>query len=824
MATAAIPLPAHAHRIHIQGQVQGVGFRPFVYRMAIELELVGRVFNRGADVIIEAGGSWTALQQFEQRLQQQAPSLSHIQRFDSQSFEPSQLTEISEFFIDHSDRSDDAGLSITVDTAPCADCLAEMADRHNRRYHYPFTNCTQCGPRYTLIRELPYDRPNTSMAEFQLCDACGAEYQGPADRRFHAQPNACPACGPSLSLVVTESGGEQRQLTGSDSELLAQVIQRLWQGDIVAIKGVGGFHLVCDATNAAAVANLRQRKHRPAKPFAVMVANHDQARVWGKLSGYAGKQLMAPGAPVVLVPQGGAARAFHNDSLQQLAPGLDAIGLMLPQSPLHWLLFEIARTELDCPELALVMTSANLSGEPLITDNQQALDQLAGIADAWLLHNRDIETRNDDSVVACLTERAPLVQRIGRGFAPLSLSLLPARNTAGEERPLPSVLALGSFLKNTIALNSQQQVAISQHIGDLDHPDNCALLEHTARRWLQLMKVTPDAIVCDLHPEGFGALLGRKLAAELDIPLLEIPHHQAHIASVLADRGWRPEQPIMGLALDGFGLGWDGEARGGECLLINGAEFQHLGSLSALALPGGDAASREPWRLTAAVLFELGLSTEEVLATGLSVPSERALAMLKLQMQKNINCPRTTSAGRWFDAVAGLLGIGAELIDPDGDPLRQSYEGEAAMRLEALAREGLETASEYEFGDECHAAASSSGTTDLNLYPLFSQLLDGLKTGGSRTQLAAQFHLQLASMLADWLVQQLHTQRAKGAELPRAVVLSGGCFQNALLRHQLQTRLEQQSIKVLLPTRVPLNDAGLSLGQLWLATQQLSDQ
>lgn len=850
-----------AVRLMISGQVQGVGFRPFVYRLATELSLAGRVFNQAADVVIELWGDAQTLHVFRQRLILELPPLAQIHHITVDEMpirtdagwpgfvidESTPVTDNTRISRTHTADSCTPGsyspntpgrISITPDTAPCPDCLRELADPANRRFHYPFINCTNCGPRYTLIRDLPYDRCNTTMADFSQCPACLAEYHNPRDRRFHAQPNACPHCGPELWLVDNQGPIEPGWITGDNDTLILHLLQRIVAGQIVALKGVGGFHLVCDASNACAVRTLRQRKQRPAKPFAVMLANSQQAQQWGQLNRQAHLWLNSVQAPVVLVPQTSGSQHIHHAALQQLAPGLDALGLMLPQSPLHWLLFEIARTHLQRPDLALVMTSANRSGAPLIINNDQAISELAGIADVWLLHNREIQVRNDDSVISCLTEQ-PLVQRVGRGLSPLLLSVASraavSDHSADQQRGgdegeqsfrRPAVLALGSYLNNTIAFGQGDQICLSQHIGDLDHPDNCRALEQTVQHWLRLMRATPEAISCDLHPQGFNSQLAQRLADEWQIPLIRVCHHQAHIAAVLADQQWPARQPIAGLALDGFGLGWDGHARGGELLKLCGGEFQHLGSLSALPLAGGDSASREPWRLAAAVLLQLGHSREFIGQNlHLVLPSEQALVMLQKQWQRRINCPFSSSAGRWFDAVAGLLGL---CSGPAG--FAQQYEGEAAMRLETLARQGMASlaVSGLSVDTESSGSATDKGAghgrengaaIDLDLYPLFARLVSvRLETNDhqlSSQWIAALFHQQLIGMLGQWVESQLQRHA-----LPRQLVLSGGCLQNSLLRQGLSDWLAQRGIQVLLPRRIPLNDGGLALGQLWVAQQQ----
>ncbi|MCY0964835.1 carbamoyltransferase HypF [Parathalassolituus penaei] len=794
--------PLQGWRLRISGQVQGVGFRPFVYRLMTAAGLSGRVFNDAGTVVLETLIRESQLAGLIRDLQRQAPALANIRDIVSQ--QAPELLDILApgFVIAGSPHPLGASIDVTVDTAPCVDCIADIRDVSNRRYHYPFTNCTQCGPRYTLIRQLPYDRPNTSMAAFAQCPACLAEYSNPADRRFHAQPNACPVCGPQLTLV--ERDGTERfaqpEAGGSDA-LLIRVLKQLREGKVVAIKGVGGFHLACDARQPLAIQRLRQRKQRPTKPLAVMVADADQARCWGHFNAAASAWLVSPQAPVVVVPQAHAARIFHTDALNQLAPGLDALGLMLPQSPLHRLLFDLAAQQLDDPDLALVMTSANRSGEPLMIDNQVALDGLADIADLWLLHNREILVRNDDAVINAMTSQ-PLLQRCGRGLAPLSLHL-------AAPASLPSVLALGSYLKNSIALNHQQLACLSQHIGDLDHPDNCRALDDSWQHWLPLLNVKPAAVATDLHPQGYGADLAQQLAAQWQVPLVQVPHHQAHIAAVLADQGWPFNDAVAGLALDGFGLGWDGHSRGGELLVLEGPEFRHLGSLASLPQPGADSASREPWRMAAGLLLTLGYAPAQI-RQHLQVPSDMALTMLERQWQRGLNCPQTTSGGRWFDALAGILGMCTD------QHFRQTYEGEAAMRLESLARDYLR-----EHGEPAlllpHLPESQSA--NLDLYPLLQLLAERYWAGMPAGQVAALFHVQLVSWLGQWLLRHFDLDPL----LPPALVLAGGCFQNSLLRQQLADWLEQHGIRALLPRRLPVNDGGLAIGQLWVASQRLQE-
>lgn len=801
-------LTAVGLRLLVAGQVQGVGFRPLVYRLATALGLCGSVRNEAGRVLIELFGPTSALHDFRQQLLAQLPAQATISALDSEPWCPPTPPRQFEI-LESRQASGPVSLPIGADLAPCDDCLQELFTPADRRYGYPFINCTACGPRYSLVARLPYDRANTSMAAFPMCPACAAEYHNPLSRRFHAQPNACPDCGPQLWAESVDAPAVK-----GTRAALQQALAVIRCGGIVAMRGVGGFHLVCDASNPEAIARLRQRKQRPGKPLAVMLANTASLTGWVEVDGaeLALTALASQAAPVVILPQ--AADSAHEAALQQLAPGLDALGVMLPQSPLHWLLFHEAAGApggrvwaTQTWPLALVMTSANRSGEPLITDNAQARQQLAGIADLWLCHDREILVREDDSVLAALTpEHGLLAQRIGRGLAPLRLPLPASLADA------PVVLALGSYLKNTVALNAGTRLLVSQHVGDLDHPDNCAALRRTVEQLLALLQVRPQRIACDLHPEGYGSLLARQLAEQYQVPLLEVPHHVAHVAAVAAEYGC--QRPLLGLALDGFGLGWDGQSRGGELLRVESDAFVPLGALLTLPQPGADAAAREPWRMAAGLLEHLGQRHLISAWLGPQVWPQQvaapALAMTSRMLERQLNCPPTSSAGRLFDAVAGLLGV----------CYQQSYEGEAAMRLETLAR----AAGAPDFEPPPRALwvlRHGGGQCQLDLDPLLRHLLQQAQQQGVTTdpaqqaRLARLFHQQLVAALADWLQLMAAEQRLD------TIALAGGCFQNALLRRWLPQALamnpDGRQLQVLLPRQIPVNDAGVAVGQLWYA-------
>ncbi|HEY5716860.1 MAG TPA: carbamoyltransferase HypF [Motiliproteus sp.] len=772
---SSLPHPAVVGRcLRVFGQVQGVGFRPFVHHLAKRLGLGGRVRNDSRGVLIELFGAVEQLDRFEVLLQTETPPMALIDAVECSECVATELLPPDRFEIVAS-AGGEVEVSVTPDATVCPECLHELFAPHDRRYRYPFINCTHCGPRDSLIRALPYDRSNTTMAAFALCPACDEEYRDPADRRFHAQPTCCPVCGPRL------------QLHGSDGAVLAVVdpiaatLQRLLAGEIVAIKGLGGFHLVCDARNGAAVARLRQRKQRDEKPFAVMGANLTSLQPLVQLSPANASRLQGLDAPIVLCPQ------RHGGDLPGVAPGLNRLGVMLPHTPLHYLLFhQAAGAPSGCAwlhdpqSLLLVMTSGNRSGEPLITANDQALSKLAGIADAWLLHDREIHTRCDDSVLHGGSEPPALIRR-GRGLAPRVLRLTQSG---------PAVLALGPYFKNTFCLTRDDRAYVSQYIGDLNNADNCRTLKQSVAQLSRLMAIEPQLIAVDRHPDFYSSRLGRQLAAERGIPLLEVQHHHAHIAAVLAEH--QLDGPVLGMALDGLGLGDNGELWGGELLRVDGASYQRLAHLCPLPLPGADRAAKEPWRLGAAVLHQLGRA-EQIESRYADQPGAN---LVRQMLARNSNCPTTSSLGRWFDAAAGLLGIKAVC----------RYEAQAAMMLEGLA-EGL-----IEDRGPLPAAPLLPRIDvlgNLDLLPLCERLLEL----NDPAQGAALFQQQLALALAEWARQQAE------AEGLQRVVLAGGCLLNQLLRRQLSEALQARGLKVYCAERLPCNDGGISLGQAWVALQ-----
>ncbi len=561
--------------VRVRGTVQGVGFRPFVHQLASELGLDGWVLNDADGVLAEVQGPDAAVQQFLHRLRTDAPPLARVESVEVTAQAPA---AVGAGFGIRASRGGAVKTAVPADAATCDACLQELFDPADRRHRYAFINCTHCGPRYTITRSLPYDRACTSMAGFTQCLRCLAEYTDPRDRRFHAEPNACPVCGPRLTLV-SEQG---RALAGDP---LVTTLALLRAGGVVAIKGLGGFHLACDARQAETVAALRQRKHREEKPFAVMVADAAAARAWVDASDEQLALLAGPERPVLLLPL----RHDRPDPLAGVAPGLAVLGVMLPCTPIQHLLFH------DAPELVLVMTSANPGGEPLVTGNDEAVARLQGIADALLLHDRDIVTRCDDSVLQPLAAGAPQFIRRARGWTPRAIRL---------PRAGPSVLATGAWLKNTVCITRGDEAFLSPHIGDLDNAATCGALEEAVAHLCGVLDVQPEAVAHDRHPDFFSTRFALGFAAERGLPAHAVQHHHAHIAAVAAEH--RHDGPLLGLALDGVGLGDDGAAWGGELLRVDGARFERLGHLREIALPGGDIAAREPWRLAAAALHALG--------------------------------------------------------------------------------------------------------------------------------------------------------------------------------------------------------------------------
>ena len=738
--------------MRVRGTVQGVGFRPFVHRHAVELGLVGWVGNDGDGVVLEAEGRPEALDALVAVLYRRPPPLADVEAVEAVAV-PCEGGD--RFAIRASEVGSGTDARVSADVAPCARCLAEVRDPADRRFQYPFTNCTDCGPRYTIVRSVPYDRPRTTMASFTMCADCLAEYEDPSDRRFHAQPNACARCGPAAhwrSGTVSLAGGAA----------VDAAAEALRCGAIVAVKGVGGYHLACDATDERAVAELRRRKHRPHKPLAVMVASAEAAAELADLTGAAQEALVSPRRPIVLARQrAGCALA------PSVAPGLHEVGVMLPSSLLHQLLLErVARP--------LVMTSGNRADEPVLHRDDEARTALEPIVDGLLSHDREIHVPVDDSVVRSAGDGVQMVRR-ARGWTPQPLRLpVPAR---------PPVLAVGAHLKSTVALAHGDSVVLSQHLGDLGDWRTSQAFAAAVQHLTSLSGVRPAVVAHDLHPDYRSTAW----ATESGLPLVAVQHHHAHVAACLVEHG--VTTPVLGIAFDGVGLGTDGALWGGELLVADLTGFSRAGHLVPVALPGGDAAVREPWRVALAWLHQaLG---PDVAAEHGRRWDDRWPAVLALAASGR--SPQTTSVGRLFDAVAALLGVRREV----------TYEGQAAVELESLARTA----------DPSRTPAlelSSTGRV-LDPTPALVRLLEEQERGCSAAELAAAFHRALAEGAAA-LAEQLAAEHTLDT-----VALSGGVFQNVLLSELLSQRLHDRGLRVLAHRHLPPHDGSISVGQAAIA-------
>jgi hydrogenase maturation protein HypF len=751
-----------ACRVSVRGVVQGVGFRPFVHNLAIRLGLAGTVQNTARGVEIEVEGAPDAVDEFLGCLVTEAPPLAHIDDVDVAELEP---RGVGTFTIDPS-RDGEGFLPVSPDVATCPECLREVLDPRDRRGGYPFTNCTHCGPRFTIIRAIPYDRPKTTMAGFAMCGECRAEYDDPADRRFHAQPNACPACGPRLGLV--DPAG--RPLAGDP---LTETRRLLAAGRIVAIKGIGGFHLACDATDDAAVRRLRERKGREAKPLAIMVPDGAAARRVCAISDDDWRLLGSPARPIVILPE-----RPGSGIAPSVAPGVDTLGLMLPYSPLHHLLWRGAG---HCPE-AIVLTSGNRSEEPIATDNAEAMDRLGAIADAFLLHDRPIQTRCDDSVTR-VAGGAELPIRRSRGYAPLPVRL------PFESRP---ILACGGELKSTVCLARGPYAFLSPHIGDLENYETYAsyvtMIDHMAA----LFRVRPEAVAHDPHPAYASTRFARGLDPAL--PRVAVQHHHAHVAACMAEH--RLTGPVIGVAFDGTGYGTDGAIWGGEFLVADYAGFERAAHLAYVPLPGGDLAVREPFRVALAHLMRAVGGWDPALPP-VAAATDAERRIIARQLERGLNAPPTSSLGRLFDAMASLLGVRQ----------RARYEAQAAIELEALAAPGEHGAYPVDL------AAGEPALIDPA--PVIRGAVRDLGRGVAVPVIAARFHATVVSMVlrvCDWLRGRTGIDR---------VVLSGGVFQNARLLVGARGALAGAGFAVFSHHLVPPNDGGIALGQAAVAHARL---
>lgn len=766
--------------IHVSGVVQGVGFRPFVYNLANDHRLTGEVRNTSAGVDIVVEGSPESLQSFVQHLRADAPPLARIENLEVRDTAQNGYTR---FEIRESLAQLGAFQPIPPDVALCPACEAELFDPADPRYLYPFINCTHCGPRYTIIRGLPYDRPATTMAGFPLCPRCLAEYKDPADRRFHAQPVACPICGPQLELIIPGQSAPQDQ-----HAILLAVRRLLSQGAIVALKGLGGFHLACDASNEQAVSELRRRKGRGQKPLAVMVASLAIADSLASINPAERALLTGSVKPIVLLK-----RLPGSFIAPAVAPGAATLGVMLPYTPLHHLLLNQTDPTLAAQPAptALVMTSGNFSEEPIVRDNAEALQLLRPLADAFLLHNREIHIRCDDSVVRSVSQPVPstLIIRRARGYAPAPIDL---------PFNAPAILATGGHLKNTLCLTRQHSAFLSQHNGDLENAETLAAFEENARHLSRLFNIQPTVIAHDLHPDYISTRWALKQTASGQRHLA-IQHHHAHIASVLADNGWNGSQPVIGIAYDGTGLGTDGAIWGGEFLIADYDKFHRAAHLEYLPLPGGDAATRKPWRIAVGYATALGLDLNDL--PFLADLDPKAVDLVRLQVQRQINTPRTSSLGRLFDAVAALCNLRTTI----------TYEAQAALDLEAAALTASTPSEPYPYHLE-----PKNGVLQIRLAALLNAICRDVRLGLPAGQIAAKFQHTLAALTLE-VCRALRRQTGLSH-----VALSGGVWQNAALLQEVHTGLLAEGFQVFTHQQVPANDGGLALGQAAIAAHQLN--
>ena len=748
-------------RARVDGTVQGVGYRPFVYRLADELGIAGWVLNDERGVLVEAEGSPDAVEAFVARLSSDAPPLAEVRGVRAEAVA---VVGAAGFEIVASERGGAASAPVTPDSASCADCLAELADPDDRRHRYPFLNCTNCGPRFTIVQGIPYDRPLTTMAGFEMCDACQAEYEAPLDRRFHAQPNACPVCGPQARLLERDG----TPVEGLEDPLAAAA-QDLLDGRILAVKGLGGYHLACRADSEEAVAALRARKHREDRPFALLVADVGAARRVVELDEAEEALLTSRARPIVL-----ARRRPDAEVAASIAPGAPDLGIMLPYTPLHTLLASDAG-------VPLVLTSGNLSDEPIAFDDADALQRLAPIADRFLVHDRPIATRTDDSVVRVVRER-PLLLRRSRGYVPASLDL-PIASTQ-------QLLGVGAEQKNAFCVAKDGRAWPSHHIGDLKNYETLRSLENGIAHFEALFEVTPEILVHDLHPDYLSTryALGRE-----DVKLISVQHHHAHLAATLAEHG--ETGPAVGAIFDGTGYGTDGTVWGGEILVGGLDKVARSGRLRPIRLPGGERAIKEPWRMACAWLTDMRVALPPAFE---DIAQQRWNMVARMSLQ-GIGSPFTSSMGRMFDAVAAICGVRLEV----------SYEGQAAVEFEALADRAAADPYPLEFEHRNEAVA-------LDPRPMILAVLDDIAAGVPVSTISARFHAGLARATADVLVLV-----AERHELQLAV-LAGGVFQNRLLLELTIDALHTAGLRVLVPETLPPNDGQIAFGQVAIAAARLA--
>jgi hydrogenase maturation protein HypF len=747
-----------AKRLKVNGIVQGVGFRPFVFQLAQKYELKGKVANTSSGVSIHVEGLAEHVTSFEADLATKAPPLAYIVDISSQT---GTVNNYSDFAIVKSQGQSEMSTLISPDVSVCDDCLAELLDPGNRRYRYPFINCTNCGPRYTIIDDIPYDRPKTSMRYFKMCPACQAEYDDPTNRRFHAQPNACDDCGPHIGIFDNLKNEIGKQ------DPIGNAVEFLKQGNILAIKGLGGYHLAADATNTDAVMRLRQRKFREEKPFAIMSADLATIRRYAAVDNEEEHLLASIRRPIVLLR-----KKTPNLISDQVAPRNNYFGVMLPYTPLHYLLLKQDLT-------ALVMTSGNMSEEPIAIDNDDAFKRLAAIADYFLIHDRDIYLRSDDSIVRHIAGAERFIRR-SRGFVPIPIFL---------KNEVPPILACGAELKNTICVTKQDKAFLSQHIGDLENIATYDFFNLTVNHLKRILGINPEIIACDMHPDYLSTQFAE---AQATIPNIQVQHHHAHIVSCMAEH--KIEGAVIGLSFDGTGYGTDGALWGGEILITEAHDFKRAGHLAYIAMPGSTAAIKEPWRMAISYLQDAyGADFYKLDLPILRDLESESLAVISEMITKGINSPLTSSLGRLFDGVAAICGIRS----------RVNFEGQAAMELEMLAGGSAESLYDYEW--------EKGNILRIPPAPIIRGVVADIQNRVPLSEIGAKFHRTLICLFSD-----LCNVIRKESGLNR-VVLSGGCFQNATLLSGMIRALLDNKFEVFTHEQVPTNDGGIALGQAVVA-------
>jgi hydrogenase maturation protein HypF len=746
-------------RLHISGIVQGVGFRPFIYRLAGECRLNGFVKNNSRGVLIEIEGEQSSITQFYRKLIDEPPPGAQIKSVKSETVKVLRSTD---FLIIDSGTDDLTDTLISPDIALCDDCLSEMNDGRDRRFQYPFINCTNCGPRYTIIKSIPYDRPNTSMHNFEMCPDCKREYMDPTNRRFHAQPVACPVCGPQLALIDNKGGIREVE------NIVAECARLIKLGKIIAIRGMGGFHFTVDPFNSEALNRLRSRKGRQDKPFALMAADVNTIRKYCHVSGEEYNALQSPVKPIVILK-------VHQKSelTENAAPANNYLGFMLPYTPLHHLL-------LQCNEI-LVMTSANFTDEPIAVGNEEAFERLRHIADYFVFHNREILQRCDDSIVRIVNNKEQLIRR-SRGYVPAPVFI--------NSPTIKNILAVGGELKNCVALSRGDEVIFSQYIGDLDNPSAFSFFENSIIHLQDIMQIKPEIIVCDMHPE----YLSTKWALNQHQPVLSVQHHHAHLASVLADN--KLDEAVIGVILDGSGFGLDGTIWGGEILVGDRKGYERFAWLDPTAMPGGSAAIKEPWRMAFAFLKKVfGQQVWDLDLPLIKNQTGRNLQLIDQMIDQNINTPLTSGCGRLFDAVSAILDIRTQI----------TFEAQAAIELEMLSDEN-----EKDFYNEC-LNENKNFKNNLSLRCLIKSLVKDRIYGKPTAEIAAKFQNTLARLLLQSVIMAADESGLK------KVALSGGVYQNIFFLKVFNELLVQAGLEVILHNKVPANDGGLALGQIMIA-------